>query len=278
MLARYIALTLAAAPLLSSQLEGAIEAHSSGKAKEITDKVIQLAREPHGSVFTPPEGWMIADPAQLPASVRLMAVGKGKKDFPPSLNLASERFKGSIEDYHKIIKEINQSQGFQWKKLGKLDSPAGSLALSQADTVNEWGQVQLLHGVVLVDGVVHIVTGAALKEEFGQFRATFINAMKSLRVNPGAIAMVKDPQRRAKLEQARSTVMNKWKNTVAQAGDQPSREESKALFYKELFQSETWKPFTHMLASDYDDMEPSWQTAILDGLMNEILDDGSSKA
>ncbi len=142
----------------------------------------KIAREPGAVVFNPPKGWKIADSEALPEQVRLMVVGKGSKEFPPSINLSTEEFDGSMQDYLKIVKEINASQGSEWKDLGKIRTQAGEASLSQADAVTEWGPIRMMHVILEKGGVIYILTAAALKDEFPKFYKIFFDSLKSLKI------------------------------------------------------------------------------------------------
>ncbi len=142
-----------------------------------------IAKEPGAVMFTPPKNWQIADQKTLPEHVRVMVVGQGSYEFPPSINLSTEEFKGSLKDYLKIIKNINAAQGSEWKNLGSIKTGAGTASLSQTDTLTEWGPLRMMHVILLRKGVIYILTGAALKKEFPSLYQTFFQTFKSLKIN-----------------------------------------------------------------------------------------------
>ncbi|NGX42551.1 MAG: hypothetical protein K940chlam7_00831 [Chlamydiae bacterium] len=154
------------------------------------DEYKQLSQEPGAIVFSPPQRWHLADPEALPPSVKLMVVGKGNYEFPPSINLSTEEFEGTVKDYLKIVKEINSSQGSDWKDLGVIRTKAGEASLSQADVVTEWGGVRMMHVIISRNGMIYILTAAALKEEFPKFYKTFFESLRSLRINKDPEEMV----------------------------------------------------------------------------------------
>lgn len=135
-------------------------------------------------VFTPPQGWFLADEKELPESVKVMVLGKGKSEYPPSINLGLEPYEGSLKSYLKIVKEINRSQHADWQDLGKIQTQAGPASLSQVDMRTEWGQVRLMHVIFVHEKVAYIMTAAAKREEFPEYHQTFFKAMKSLRFYP----------------------------------------------------------------------------------------------
>lgn len=134
-------------------------------------------------IFTPPTGWRYADSKILPPSVKIMVVGKGGYEFPPSLNLGVIKHEGTLESYLKTVKMINDAQGVIWKDLGKIRTEAGDANLSQVDTKNHWGDIRLMHVMLVKNGYVYILTAAALQEEFPKFYKEFFNSMKTLRFN-----------------------------------------------------------------------------------------------
>lgn len=134
------------------------------------------------AIFTPPEGWQYAEAKSLPRHVKVMVVGKGAHQMPPSINLGYEEYNGTLKDYLKIVKEINESQGDQWKDLGMIDTQAGPGNLSQVDIQSEWGKLRLMHLILLHDKVVYILTVSALKDEFSKFYPVFFQTIKSFRL------------------------------------------------------------------------------------------------
>lgn len=132
-------------------------------------------------LFTPPPGWKLADSNSLLPSVKTMVVGKGAHEYPPSINLGTEVYSGTLKQYLKRIKEINDSEGASWKDLGKLRTQAGEASLSQVDKKTEWGEVRMMHVILKKDGIIYILTAASLKNEFPKFYKDFFASMSSLR-------------------------------------------------------------------------------------------------
>jgi hypothetical protein len=132
--------------------------------------------------FTPPAGWRSIDAAQLPRNVKAMVVGQGSTDFPPTMNLGIEAFTGSLEDYLKIVKKINDSQNASWKNLGEIETEAGTASLSQVELTRNYGKVRLVHAILVKDGFAYILNGAASASEFTSYYPEFLKAMRSLRL------------------------------------------------------------------------------------------------
>lgn len=177
------ALSLSTVSLLNTLF--AEEASSLSTASKPESREEGIIPKPNTDVaaFTPPTGWRLADSSALPSSVKVMVVGKGEKEFPPSINLGTEQFAGTLQEYLKVVKSINTAQGAAWKDLGMIKTEAGEASLSQLDTKTQWGDVRMMHVILVRNGVVYIMTAAALKDEFPKHYQDFFNSMKTLRFN-----------------------------------------------------------------------------------------------
>lgn len=132
--------------------------------------------------FSPPAGWELTDESLLSPRVKMMAIGKGNREYPPSINVAIEDFEGSLKDYLKIVKSINESQGNTWKDLGRIRTQAGNASLSQVDRKTTWGTVKMMHAIIVKSGTAYIMTAASRKDEFSGFYKEFFNAIRSLNI------------------------------------------------------------------------------------------------
>jgi hypothetical protein len=131
--------------------------------------------------FTPPKDWRNAEKSMLPEHVELMVVGKGSNEFPPSISLATEKYAGTLKEYLKIVKELSASKGQQWKDLGTIQTEAGNASLSQTDSKSGWGELRMMHVILKKNGMIYIVTAAALKSEFPQFYKEIFASLRSLK-------------------------------------------------------------------------------------------------
>lgn len=133
-------------------------------------------------LFTPPPGWHAADLEKLQKKhIKAMVIGQSKGGCPPSINLGIEVFKGTLKDYLKIVKRINQNPLCDWKDLGQLKTAAGSASLSQLDMRTEQGYMRMMHVILVAKGHAYVLTAAALKEEFSSYYDLFFRALTSLR-------------------------------------------------------------------------------------------------
>lgn len=256
--------SLLSAPFLSA----AVASPSTSRSSESLDGGIVL--------FTPPAGWRMADPKLLPERVRLMVVGQGPSGFPPSMNLSLEPYSGSLKDYLKIIKNMNDAQGYEWKDLGTIRTEAGTASLSQVDTKTEWGHVRLMHVVLLKNGTIYILTASALKDEFSQFYKDFFASMRSLRVAKDAFEMVVNAQQRTQLKNAVQKLGQQWQKMVEQQQrerqDIPMETLKEQVFNSERFQTTLWVPFKDRLNQKYGDMGKEWQALLLTRVEDELFE------
>lgn len=132
--------------------------------------------------FTPPPGWRYADVSSQLKRVRTMVVGEGKFPLRPSMNLMVDEYPGTKKEYIKLTKAISEASGAEWKDLGSIQTEAGNASLLQEDTKTEWGVMRMMHVVLLRQGMVYILTAAALKDEFSQFYPQFFKSLRSLKI------------------------------------------------------------------------------------------------
>lgn len=146
-----------------------------------TCTTLHAEEEAEAILFTPPKGWRFAEASSLPPNVKVMVVGTPRREFPPSINLGMEKFEGTLKDYLQIVRRINEEQQSDWKDLGTLRTDAGNASLSQLDTRTEWGNVRMMHAILVKDGYAYILTAAALRDEFSLYYTEFFSTMRSLR-------------------------------------------------------------------------------------------------
>lgn len=241
--------------------------------ERIASHYSESIEEPEAALFVPPQGWMAADPDTLPRSVKAMVVGKGAHDYPPSINLGMEKYEGSLKSYLKNIKMINEAQNASWKDLGHIATESGNASLSQVDMKTEWGDVRLMHVIVVRYGTAYILTAAALKEDFPTHYKDFFASMRSLKINKDVYEMCKNPQMRARLQTSVQNLKRQWLDLVNEAksihGDQ-QEPLSQELFTSEPFQKELWTPFTDLLSSEFSELGDKWKECMCNKAKQEL--------
>ena len=225
-------------------------------------------------LFTPPTNWRLAAQDALPPHVKAMVVGTGPSSFPPSMNLSSEPFVGSLKQYLKTVKSLNDAQGYEWKDLGTIRTEAGNASLSQVDTKSQWGDIRLMHVILIKNKRVYILTASALKEEFSIFYKDFFSALRSIRVTHDLYEMITDTQERNQLKKAATQLEAEWKNRmrlkIAAEPQLPKDELKMGVFNDQSFQESHWRPFQEMLKQKYGNLGPEWQTLFLNKLEGSL--------
>jgi hypothetical protein len=223
--------------------------------------------EPGAVIFKPPAGWHFAEKTTLGPHTKVMVVGKGAHEYPPSINLVTENFSGTLKEYLKIVKEINKAKGEEWKDLGKIKTQSGEASLSQVDMKTEWGVVRLMHVIYLKEGTVYILTAASLKDEFAKFYKEFFNSFTSFKINKTVFELISDKKKRTLLEKAVADLEQAWKPILQMAmKENPAMsrgEVSKKAFANEEFQKKYWEPFKVILTQHFKEMSSRWQNDVL---------------
>jgi hypothetical protein len=218
-------------------------------------EIFESMNEPGAIMFTPPKDWRYADTTQLGKAVKIMVVGKGSAHFPPSINLATETYQGTLKDYLKIMKAINDKEGAAWKDLGTIKTSAGNGSLSQVDLKNQWGEVREMHVVIKKKNTIYILTSAALREDFAKHYKDFFDAMRSLKINKEFEEMVSSPSLREELLKKIAALK------IAAQG---------TSFTSEEFQTNEWIPFEKFLNERFSSQGKKWINYVKDRTKSEI--------
>lgn len=216
--------------------------------------------------FTPPAGWGLAPRETLTPAIKVMVVGKGQKEYPPSINLATENWSGTLKDYLKVVKDLNDAHSTDFKDLGKVKTEAGEAILTQEDITTKWGDVRQMHLFYLHDGVVYILTSASLKEEFPKYYKEFFSSMTSLRINKGVFDMIADQKRREMLSMASDNLVKAFREMMT-SQKMPSNQ----VFTSAEFQKNFWEPFKNMVMKEYGDMGDNWQNMLLGQMQTTMI-------
>ncbi len=151
--------------------------------------------------FLPPPGWDCAAPKSASEPLAIGFIGKGKREIPPSINLAVEPTDLSLKDYIKAVKALHESDlHVAWKDLGEFTFKAGKGRLGEVCTSCPFGEMKVLQGIFLKDGCAYILTGAALKEEFTEHRAAILASLRTLTLSPDLFSAIADSQSRETLK------------------------------------------------------------------------------
>lgn len=227
-------------------------------------KYVQTVKKPGAAYIVMPAGWSVIDPQELPSTVKMLAAKKGKREIPLTLNLASEPTNRDLAGYLKIVKEINESEDHCWKQLGYISTPAGAAHLSRKQIASKWGDVVLVHAILVKEQTAYIVTASGLKEEFQENYDAMMSAIRSLTINPSIFEMIEDPSKREKLHHACQAIENQWREMYAH------QENTVKIFQHKDFQERHWKPFQEALVKDFKEMDENWHQSVLDTLKERM--------
>lgn len=224
--------------------------------------------------FTPPPGWHTGDISQLPKSVTVMVIGQGEHPFPPSMNLATQPFRGTLKQYLKIIKNTNDARGDVWKDLGMINTEAGPASLSQVDNKNEWGTIRNMHVILLKNKRIYILTAVATQDEFPKFYKDFFKSLRSLRVINNLYEMIPTQQRKDQLQTAYAKLQGQLQALLAKKQEDkpgvPAQELKKEVFESDEFKNTAWNPYKEMIEKQYVDLGPDWQNRFLEKSRNDL--------
>lgn len=224
--------------------------------------------------FSPPSNWKIADSKLLPKSVKIMVIGESPSTFPPSMNLSLEPYRGTLKQYLKLIKNMDESRGNEWKDLGFVHTEAGKASLSQVDEPSQWGIKRLMRAILLKNNTIYILTASALKEEFAQFYNHFFNAMRSLRVVKEPLEMVCNVQQRTQLRLASQKLQVQWNSLLAryhlEEANLTEDELKEKVFQLKEFQHSYWIPLQERLNQKHADLGLEWRDLFLNKLKQDL--------
>ncbi len=234
--------------------------------------------------FTPPAGWMSADrnKAQLPPLVKIMFVGNAKSGFPPSINLTSAPYDGTLKQYLQIVKARNQESQNDWKDLGTMKTQAGNASFSQVDSKSQWGQVRQMHLILPKHGYIYILTAAALKAEFSLYYQEFFKAMQSLKITFNPLDLISSQVQKKLLQAKISELKSNWKIQIEKAVQQtPSfsslQEIKEKVFNSDSFKNSFWMPFVQNLQTSSADLGIGWQELMQSRVKAELLNSNGEK-
>jgi hypothetical protein len=225
--------------------------------------------------FSPPAGWGLAPRELLTENIKVMVMGKGDHEYPPSINLTLEPWNGTLLEYLKVIRDLNDSQSSNFKELGQVKTEAGEAFLTQEDMRTKWGEVRQMHLLHLHKGTVYILTAASMKEEFPKFYKDFYSSMTSLRIIKNVFDTVPDEKKRQSLKQATTEMGRAFQLLVGQQKKaNPNLAPGPLLqqvFSGADFQTKFWEPFKTRLSIEYTEMGPEWQNLVLGQVQTSLV-------
>ncbi|MDN3506598.1 MAG: hypothetical protein P0S96_05150 [Simkaniaceae bacterium] len=140
-------------------------------------------------LFSPPDGWEIAD-AKTPSKRAVVGfVDKRKSGFCPSLNLTQEKISIPIQEYLAIVQKNCQAKKMKWRQLGNLETLSGKAYLVEIETKTKFGPSRLLQAILPYEDQVFILTAGVLKKDFAKHAPAIEKALRSMQVEKDLFAL-----------------------------------------------------------------------------------------
>ncbi len=151
--------------------------------------------------FIPPAGWEIAHLKNPSPYVKIGFLGKGSKDFRPSINLAVEEVDVSLKQYVKAVKEIQKGDpSVKWRDLGAISTEAGKGQLIEMCSPSPFGELKVLQAILVQKEKAYILTAAVLKEDFSKIQADLFKSFQSLTLAPDLWTPIKNEDLQKKIK------------------------------------------------------------------------------
>lgn len=134
--------------------------------------------------FSPPEGWQLIPKEEYPPFVELIYKGSSQKYwYPPSVNLACEEWKGTLDEYIAAISTAHNNHPLiSFREIGPYQTDLGCNGrLCFARQRTEYGPVKLIQWVTLKEQTIFVITAAARVEDFSKNYKSFIKVFNSFR-------------------------------------------------------------------------------------------------
>ncbi|HSX03273.1 MAG TPA: hypothetical protein VLG76_00940 [Rhabdochlamydiaceae bacterium] len=207
--------------------------------------------------FIPPKGWLAADPAQLSPRVKASFLTKGKREYCPSLNLASEKVALSLDGYMKAVKEAHShDKNSHWRDLGKFTTQVGDGRLIEIESKTSLGTARLLQFIFVENKVAYVMTASALKEEFAEHMKEFQKAFQSFSIKENLFECIEKKEQREALKKEYEELLVAWQK-------RESSLESEANNADEDFQKHHFLPFQKKVLEEFSEMGGCWQLLML---------------
>ena len=208
--------------------------------------------------FIPPKDWQVADPAQLSPSVKASFLTKGKKEYCPSMNIASEKVVISLDEYMKAVKEAHcRDKNNKWRDLGKFTCMAGEGRLCEIEAKTPLGTARLLQFIFVKEGTAYVVTGSALKEEFAAHLKEFQKAFHSFSISDLF-------EEKEALKKEVDALLVAWQKRETRLESGPNNVD-------EDFQKRYLLPFQKKVLEEFTEMGSYWQILMLQFVQKKLI-------
>lgn len=223
------------------------------------------ASPPFFPTFTPPKGWLIADPSKLEEDVQIGFIESTHKLFSPSITLTLEKVGNTdLSTYlEAVINHYKADRTNTCRELGSLTTSIGKSSLLQIDMKNQWGNIRVLQAITIQNGYALIHTAVCMKEDFNRVSETFLNAFKSLSTSPSVIESIDNSTFRTKVKDLQ-TSWNKYTKTT--------KGSPQTLFNSAFFQNNQWIPLVTYIEKDLAKEGACWQFLALKFIKDSLME------
>jgi hypothetical protein len=238
----------------------------------------QALEEPGACFFIPPKNWGLIGQELLLDDVKIMVIGKplSFNHLPPSINLAIENTYLTQDEYIAVVEENNKKEhDTLWSNIGKIQSKAGLMTLTQLDIKTSWGEARLFQAILVKKGKAYVLTTTAQLNEFAHFSEEFQKSIESFQINKDIYQLVSDKNKRKDLKNLVKIAKKKWQEDLQIAKnlqpDLTKNELAKKTFESNVFQTQVWHPLKTKIGSSFDYLGTKWQEKFFSILKDELL-------
>ena len=133
--------------------------------------------------FIPPANYAIVDSKTLPSQVLIGFVKKSHEQFKPSINLATEKIKGSFDEYILAVKNMYHSKRNTFvKDLGFIQTKKGPAKLLEITKKIDSLTIYQLQQIFFFKNQIYILTAAFSKTDFLKEKDEIVKAFASLNI------------------------------------------------------------------------------------------------
>jgi hypothetical protein len=125
--------------------------------------------------FLPPQGWEIAQPKEK-GPLQIGFIGEGAK-----ITLAIEEEAGELlKEYVMAVKKLQMADPSLkgWREIGGI----GNGRLIEMTSSSAAGEIKIVQAIFLEEGTAYILTGSALKKDFGKVQAKVFKSFESMKI------------------------------------------------------------------------------------------------
>jgi len=218
--------------------------------------------------FVPPTKWLPVPSQHLKGKVEIGFLSPERKSFRPSINLAVDTYKTTIEKYVEAVKQAHLvDRTKSWRDLGTIETSAGPAHIAQIDYKAPWGEVRALQAFLGHNNTVYLFTGVTHKNDFGLHEKDMIDSIRSFTIATTLPATLKTDEERKRFLDTSKEIIHTWGKSFARHS---SKKSDLDQFNTRKFQKH-WKVFEQKLLEQFPKMGLHWHARACKTVQDEIL-------